>query len=86
MTELEWWYMTELDRAKLDDVVATAAAHVGIKGHKIAAFLGTLKMCGYELRGPKGSAPSVAHDGAEAVTAQADPHQLQPTDIRMPVK
>lgn len=41
--------MTELEAARIDEAVTLASQHVGIRGHKVDAFLRTLKMCGYEL-------------------------------------
>lgn len=67
--------MTQLDAAKMDEAITAASRHVGIAGHKVHAFLATLKMCGYELRGPQGATPSADAQDAGAVTAQADPHQ-----------
>ena len=51
--------MTQLEAAKMQEAVDLAAQHVGIKGHKVHAFLATLKMCGYELE-PAGRGLSAA--------------------------
>lgn len=76
--------MTQLEAAKMDEAITLARQHVGIPGHKIHAFLETLRMCGYELRGPKGTAPSADAQDAGAVTAQADPHQSRQVGDRVP--